>query len=147
MSRHRVKITFEDGTFLRLICPESGCEPPNICPECGSDVRDSEKSTREWCDQCEIAVEGECWIKGWFDNCTAEELLGGTIEVPFDAEGDDGGVTFTVIDEAWFLRSKLKREIERLRQVRAEHAKSEVGQACGVMADGLQAVLDSESSE
>ena len=122
MSRHRVEITFEDGTFLRLICPESGCEPPE--PGEGSEPDD------------------ECWIKSWFDNCTAEELLDGTIEVLFDAEADDGGPTFTVIDAHRSLRSKVEREIEQLR---------ERGKRTGALghwaysADRLQAILDSDS--
>ena len=122
--KHRVVITFEDPITVRLICPESGCEPPE--PGEGSEPDD------------------ECWIKSWFDNCTAEELLGGDIEVPFYAEADDGGPTFIVIDPAQSLRSKVEGEIKDLRHIGWLCELGSLKNALVYRADRLQAILDSE---
>jgi hypothetical protein len=83
---HRVLIEFDDGVYAKLICPESGCEPTKFCGYCGSAYDDPEA---EGCSDCrDDEAPTECWIKTWFDNLTADELLHGSIEVPIRAEWD-----------------------------------------------------------
>lgn len=94
--RHRIVVEFEDGTYLtKLVHPDAGCVPTNTCSECYADLTNPE-STR--CDCCPPA--DECWIQGWFDNTTAEELLRGRIEVVVDAEWDQESCLLRVVDVA-----------------------------------------------
>lgn len=125
MSKHRVKIMFGDPITARLICPESGCEPGE-----GSEL------------------DNECWIKSWFDNCTAEELLGGTIEVPFHAEADEGGPTFTVTAATQSLRSGVEGEIKALRHIGGMWGPSTPERRTAYYRAGcLQAILDEADHE
>lgn len=82
-SRHRVVLQFDDGLHLKLICPESGCTPATVCGECYRHVNDAETAP---CHDCPPPDGTECWVKGWFDNCTYDELLAGEIAVEIDAE-------------------------------------------------------------
>lgn len=84
---HRVVIEFDDGIRAKLICPESGCTPAGMCSECYRDLTDEETAP---CYDCKDAAHRsyECWIKTWFDNVGADELLAGKIEVGIDAEWD-----------------------------------------------------------
>jgi hypothetical protein len=83
-SAHRVVIEFDDGIYAKLVCPESGCTPASMCSECGRAIGDPETKP---CYDCPSASD-ECWIKSWFDNCTADELLRGTVTVEIVAEWD-----------------------------------------------------------
>jgi hypothetical protein len=85
---HRVVIEFDGGggAGAKLICPESGCVPAEFCGVCGSAYGDPEA---EGCSDCrDDEAPTECWIKTWFDNVSADELLHGSIEVPIRAEWD-----------------------------------------------------------
>lgn len=93
-SNHRVVLYFDDGLNLKLICPESGCSPASICGECHRTVGDDE---RQPCAACP-PPDGECWIKGWFDNCTYDELLYGEITVDVECEWDGDHIIATVVD-------------------------------------------------
>jgi hypothetical protein len=87
--RHRVMLAFEDGCGLsaKLICPESGCTPAGSCAACGRDLDDSESKP---CYDCTDSAEwrDECWVKTWFDNVSADELLSGRVTVEIDADWD-----------------------------------------------------------
>jgi len=95
--RHRVVLTFNDGLYAKLICPDGGCKPPSFCSECGRDLHDQES---EPCYDCAGAVTEECWIKTWFDNCTADELLHGSLTVELDCEWDGDRLVATIGDVA-----------------------------------------------
>ena len=96
MSRHRVEITFDDCVTARLICPNDGsCQPAMACASCGRSLDDSEV---EPCYDCREAASDECWIKTWFDNCTADELLHGSVTVEIDAEWDGDTLVATLGD-------------------------------------------------
>lgn len=84
LSRHSVEITFDDGIYAKLVCPESGCEPATRCSECGRGIGDTETDP---CYDCPEPNE-ECWVKGWFDNLMAEELLHGKVTVEIEPEFD-----------------------------------------------------------
>lgn len=90
--KHRVEIRFDDGTYAKLICPESGCRPAAFCPECCTTI------TESGCECCDAPPEGECWIKSWFDNVGADELLHGTLTVEIDAKFDGDRMIATVVD-------------------------------------------------
>jgi hypothetical protein len=93
---HRVVIEFDGGAMTcELICPESGCEPAQNCSECGRDLRPPALAEQraegiEPCYDCEDAERwaDECWIKTWFDNVGADELLHGKVTVEIDTEWD-----------------------------------------------------------
>jgi hypothetical protein len=92
---HRVEIAFDDGVSAKLICPESGCTPAQKCGQCGRDLRPRDEAEQreegiEPCYDCKDAASwrDECWIKTWFDNVGADELLAGKITVEIDAEWD-----------------------------------------------------------
>lgn len=72
--RHRVRLHFDDGLFAELICP-----PGDVCDRAG-------------CYQC--------WIKTWFENLTAEELLFGSVEVEVDVAWDSDHPVVTVREGA-----------------------------------------------
>lgn len=83
--RHRVVLTFDDGLYAKLICPGpgKGCQPATVCASCHRGI-DSEGS----CYDCEDGFPDDCWIKGWFDNLTPDELLHGEITVEIEADFD-----------------------------------------------------------
>jgi hypothetical protein len=107
---HRAVLKFDDGLFLELICPESGCEPASVCGECHRFVGDEESLP---CAACPRPEDG-CWVKGWFDNCTYDELLHGEITVALDVEWDGDQIIATIIehapDEMSSSRSPSRRE-------------------------------------
>lgn len=80
---HEVVISFEDGCSptAKLICPASGegCRPASFCPECYSAI------TESGCECCDFPPDDGCWIKSWFDNLAAEEILHGSVRVQVDA--------------------------------------------------------------
>jgi len=95
VSAHRVVIEFDDGVRAKLVCPESGCMPAQNCAQCGRDLRPRDEAEQqaegiEPCYDCKDAESwrDECWIKTWFDNIDATELLAGKVTVEIDAEWD-----------------------------------------------------------
>ncbi|HSC20276.1 MAG TPA: hypothetical protein VLC07_00945 [Solirubrobacterales bacterium] len=91
---HSVRLDFSDGVLTgRLIHPESGCQPATNCPECEADTSDPNS---ERCPMCEgeVPLEGECWIEGWFDQYTINEVLDGEVDLPVIPECD--GESFTL---------------------------------------------------
>jgi hypothetical protein len=92
-SGHRVVLTFDDGLYLKLICPETGCEPASTCGECHRHVDDEERSP---CAACPRQGDG-CWVKGWFDNCTYDELLHGEITAAIEAEWDGDHIIVEIV--------------------------------------------------
>lgn len=97
---HRVALTFEGGLVSgRLIHPESGCDPATSCPECFSDY--SEVPPEDRCRDCrDMKVEeGTCWLEGWFDQFSIEELLEGEVTVPVAAECDGETLILNVTTE------------------------------------------------
>jgi hypothetical protein len=95
--RHRVEIEFDDGVGAKLICPESGCTPAGYCAACGRGVDDDETKP---CYDCPDSANTECWVKSWFDNCTADELLAGKLVVEIDAEWDGDHMTARIVASA-----------------------------------------------
>lgn len=88
---HRVVIEFDGGgTSAQLICPDSGCLPAQNCASCGRDLSLDEAEGIAPCYDCKDAAawRDECWIKTWFDNLDAAELLAGKVTVEIDAEWD-----------------------------------------------------------
>jgi hypothetical protein len=84
---HRVVIEFDDGGVgAKLICPENGCEQGSTCGFCGHEYGSAE--TKPCYDCRDLKGPTECWIKSWFDNVGADELLHGHVEVPIRAEWD-----------------------------------------------------------
>ena len=78
-TNHRVVLEFDDGVYVKkLIHPEGGCVGADQCGHCAADLTDPD-STR--CYDCKGEGPHECWVQGWFDNASAEELLHGRIEV------------------------------------------------------------------
>lgn len=83
---HRVVLEFDGGGIrAKLICPESGCTPGQTCGLCGRDYGDPESTP---CYDCKDAKLDECWIKTWFDNESADELLHGQVELEIEGEWD-----------------------------------------------------------
>lgn len=96
---HRVEVGFEAGYGMRLklIHPEGSCEPATACAECGQRITDP---AREPCPDCPTEVkDGECWLQGWVDNLTADELLAGEVEFPVVPECDGETLTLHVAAE------------------------------------------------
>lgn len=97
MSRHRVALTFDDGVYGKLICPDDeSCKPSTTCGACGAALDDPEAKR---CYDCEGATPGECWVKSWFDNCTVDELLHGELTVEIAAEWDGDRFVATIEGE------------------------------------------------
>lgn len=92
--KHRVEIEFDDGVYAKLICPESGCHPATMCAQCGREVQGP---SEEGCYDCRDGFTDECWIKTWFDNLAASELLVGTITVEIEAHFDDDRMVASVL--------------------------------------------------
>lgn len=96
---HRVKLIIQDGYLAaKLVCPEQGCAPAHRCGHCGHVYGDDET---EPCYDCkDHKPTGECWLKGWFDNCTADELLHGKVEfeVPIAVGWDMDHPVVTLVD-------------------------------------------------
>lgn len=87
---HKVILKFDDGLYAELICPESGCVPAENCFLCGRSVHETCPDIPP-CYDCKDGLgigADECWLRGWFDNLTAEELLSGNVEVAITAEWD-----------------------------------------------------------
>ena len=80
-NQHRVVVEFDDGIYLkRLIHPEGGCQGANQCWQCGRSFDDNEVAP---CYDCNPPIDRqrECWVQGWFENVSAEELLHGSVEL------------------------------------------------------------------
>ena len=85
-SDHKVVLHFDEaGLVARLECPEGGgCRGgPLSCGLCGADLNDPEGSR---CYDCQDMSGEECWVKTWFDNLAADELLHGKITVTIDPQ-------------------------------------------------------------
>ena len=73
---YRLRLIIEDGYVrIRVVHPQSGCTPEAYCSNCGRSFEDTE---RKPCYDCDRVPSKECWITGWVDNCSADELLHGT---------------------------------------------------------------------
>lgn len=83
---HRVVIEFDNGLYVKLVCPENGCVAAEVCGFCGHAYGDTE--TKPCYDCRDQKGPTECWIKSWFDNVAEDELLHGRVEVPIRAEWD-----------------------------------------------------------
>jgi hypothetical protein len=106
---HRVVIEFDDGVRAKLICPESGCVRAQNCAQCGRDLHPRDEAEQreegiEPCDDCKDAETWghECWIKTWFDNVGADELLAGKVTVEIDAKWDFDHMVAHIIDPELF---------------------------------------------
>lgn len=88
-NEHRVIVEFNDGVYLKkLIHPENGCRAAQMCSQCGRDFADEETVP---CYDCKPPVPAEwreCWVQGWFDNVSAEEMLHGRIELTVEPRFD-----------------------------------------------------------
>jgi hypothetical protein len=93
MNTHRVVLKFDDGVYATLICPETGCKSASVCSECHRSVDDTEIAP---CYDCP-PPNGGCWVKTWFDNCMAEELLHGEVTVDIDARWDGDAMTAHIV--------------------------------------------------
>lgn len=93
---HRVVLTFDDGVYAKLVCPDGGgCVGSEVCGICGRNLTDPESSP---CYDCTDMDPGECWVKTWFDNCTAEELLRGELTVVIDATWTGDHMTAQIVE-------------------------------------------------
>lgn len=88
---HRIVLTFEPGygAAVKIIHPESGCQPPSTCGACGRDLTDPESKP---CYDCEGAKPEGCWLDGW--DSEASEYLEGRIELPVHVTWQDDGPLF-----------------------------------------------------
>lgn len=78
-SPHRLEIELGEGSFwVKLICPEGGCDPGTQCAYCGADITDPESDR---CYDCKGMQPDECVLRGWVDNVGAE-LVQGKITLP-----------------------------------------------------------------
>ena len=95
---HRVELEFEAGygATLKLIHPEGACEPATACAECGQKITDP---ARQPCPDCPDEVDDECWLTGWVEQYTADEVLAGSVEFPVVPECDGESLTLHVAAE------------------------------------------------
>lgn len=96
VDHHRVELDFDDGVSMRLVHPASGCVGATQCARCARPLDDEEI---EPCYDCENMDPGECWLQGWADNLTAEELLHGKATLPIKAAFDGDTAEFHVRGE------------------------------------------------
>lgn len=96
---HRVALEFEAGygPRLKLIHPEGGCEGATACSECGRNITDPATPPCEVCPDPEAAEE--CWLIGWVEQYTAEEVLSGPVEFAVVPECDGETLTLHVAAE------------------------------------------------
>lgn len=74
---HKVTLVLGPGEpEVRLICPGSGCRPPEFCDTCQRPVAESGGADR--CPDCPRAGD-ECWVKTWFDNLDGWEMYDGSV--------------------------------------------------------------------
>jgi hypothetical protein len=97
--RHRVSITFDSyGISAReLIHPKSGCQTADHCGQCGR-AFDNEDVTP--CYDCTPPISPrlrECWVTGWFENLTAEELFSGTVVLDVEPEFKADACTLHIV--------------------------------------------------
>lgn len=85
LDTHRVVLEFDGGgVAAKLICPPGDkCNGGIACGLCGRDLHDAGATP---CYDCKDSNPDECWIKTWFDNEDALDLLHGRVEVAIDAE-------------------------------------------------------------
>lgn len=119
MSAHRVVLTFDDGVTAKLVCPDNGCTPANICG-CGRDLNEPESEPCYDCGDAETWRD-ECWLKTWFDDLTADELLHGTIEFPVTATWD-GDHPLVEIESPSDPTVRVSEVVEALRSPEADDA-------------------------
>lgn len=95
---HRVVVKFDDGTYLKeLIHPETGCATGDRCGQCGRGFDADDDSTP--CYDCPSeAQKRECWVTGWFDNLSADELLSGRVEIVVRPEFNDDTCVLHVVE-------------------------------------------------
>lgn len=93
---HYLTVEFDASyaPVFRLICPESGCEPPGFCEECGWHRGDPETKRNACCP----ASEDECWLRGWVENGDVDEYLSGKVALPIHATWDGDG---PLIEVGW----------------------------------------------
>ena len=91
---HRCIIEFEDGVYAAKLQHPEKCQGYVQCGQCGADLTDPE-STR--CYDCKDEKPGECWVQGWFDNLSVDELFHGMIEVAFEPDWDGEAMTARII--------------------------------------------------
>lgn len=88
-------MTFDGGSWrLKLICPESGCQPATQCASCAADLTDPDSKR---CYDCKGAKpdQSSCWIQDWFYDCP-EEYVQGSVEFPIDVEWDCDSPIFRI---------------------------------------------------
>lgn len=102
---HKVTLVLErESVFVKLICPNGGCETGSRCASCGRAIDDLET---ERCYDCPEPGTRECWIKSWFDNFRGEEMLEGpecdltgrTLPVPIKTWWDGDSLCWCVAEE------------------------------------------------
>jgi hypothetical protein len=84
---HKVTLVLgRGGAYVKLICPEGGCEPASACSECGRSFDDAEAKDVGQPERCGLcpSYTDECWVKTWFDNRDGAELYG---DVDLDLAG------------------------------------------------------------
>lgn len=77
--QHGVEIEFEGeyGFRVKLICPESGCQPVTFCGECEEPVRPGEPCG------CGSEYGDECWARAWFEGAdNVNEWFHGKVVAP-----------------------------------------------------------------
>lgn len=108
---HKVTLVLgRDSVYVKLICPEDGCEPAAFCGECGRPFDNAEAKEMGQPDRCDLCPTetGECWVKSWFDNCDGAglygdvelDLAGRTLPLPIHCEWDGDTLVWHVLEGA-----------------------------------------------
>src|ERR1044072_5138942 len=94
---HKLRLRFDDGIWAELICPDMGCVGSEVCGHCGRTLSDKEA---EPCYDCRDVLETtECWVRSWFDNCTADELFHGSVLLNIDCTWDGDSMIAEIVEE------------------------------------------------
>jgi hypothetical protein len=81
--QHRVVVEFGDGTYMTKLIHPDRCGTADRCGQCGRSYVDPDPDSKP-CYDCPDDPEkaaSECWVQGWFDDSTPDELLHGSVEL------------------------------------------------------------------
>ncbi len=92
---HKLELQFDElGLTAKLICPESGCQPPGHCSECGR-LRGDQSTPCECCTPDDATF---CNAKEWCDAAFDESWLNGTVTMDVEIDWDSGeGPTLNIV--------------------------------------------------